>query len=105
MHLSELKKVARDHVPKIKGYYTMSKKQLVSILSTNVFTEDMIVEKKTLAELRIEAQEKKIPRLWKLKRAELVALLYPSSKQNHQNDNQGEKHDHPQQSECQNVGV
>ena len=96
MSLVELKQAAKVHTPKIKQYYIMSRVQLIQILKTKVFTQDMIISKKTIAELRKEAQERKLPNIWKLRRAELVELLYPSSKQDDQNYNDGKKHDGPQ---------
>ena len=108
MSLVELKHAAKNHTPKIKQYYVKSRAELIQILTMNQFTQDMIVAKKTLAELRKEAQERKLPGIWKLRRAELVELLYPSSsctQQNDKNDNHGEKHNNPEKSESENVRV
>lgn len=105
MSLVDLKHAAKNHSPKIKQYYIKSRAELIQILSMSEFTQDMIVAKKTLTELRKEAQDKKLPGIWKLRRAELVELLYPSSKQDNKNDDCGEKHDNPQKSESENVGV
>ena len=105
MSLVDLKHAAKNHTPKIKQYYIKSRAELIQILTMTEFTQDMIVSKKTLAELRKEAQERKLPGIWKLRRAELVELLYPSSKQDNENDNNGQKHDDPQESESDHVGV
>ena len=105
MSLVELKQEAKVHTPKIKQYYIMSRVQLIQILKTKVFSQDMIVSKKTIAELRKEAQQRKLPNIWKLRRAELVELLYPSSKQYNQDNNDGQKHDNPQKGKCNDVGV
>ena len=105
MSLVELKQAAKVHTPKIKQYYIMSRVQLIQILKTKVFSQDMIVSKKTIAELRKEAQERKLPNIWKLRRAELVELLYPSSKQYNQDNNDGQKHDNPQKGESKNVRI
>lgn len=108
MSLIELKHAAKNHVPKIKQYYVKSRAELIQILTLNQFTQDMIVAKKTLAELRKEAQERKLPGIWKLRRSELVELLYPSdlsTKKDNKNDNSGKEHNNPQQSESNNVGV
>jgi hypothetical protein len=99
MSLVDLKQAAKTHTPKIKQYYIKSRAELIQILSMNTFTQDMLVAKKSVAELRKEAQQRQIPGLWKLKRSELVELLYPSSKQNNQNNNGGKKHDNPQKGE------
>jgi hypothetical protein len=107
MSLIDLKHVAKNHTPKIKQYYIKSRAELIQILTMNEFTQDMIVAKKTLAELRKEAQERKLPGIWRLRRAELVELLYSntSTKKNDENHNSGKKHDDPQQGECEQVGV
>lgn len=99
MSLVELKQAAKNHSPKIKQYYIKSRAELIQILTMNEFTQDMIVAKKSLAELRKEAQHRQIPGLWKLRRSELVELLYPSTKQDNQNDNSGKKHNNPEKSE------
>jgi hypothetical protein len=41
------------------------------------FTPEMILAKKTISDLRAEARERKLPNFWKLRRAQLVELLYP----------------------------
>ncbi len=110
MSLQELKQVAKNHTPKIKQYYIKSRAELIQILTMKEFTQDMIVAKKTLAELRKEAQARKLPGIWKLRRVELVELLYPSNldpstKKNDQNNDSGKEHDDPQQSEGDEVGV
>ena len=105
MSLVELKQAAKSHTPKIKQYYIKSRTELIQILTMNEFTEDMIVAKKSVAELRKEAQERKIPGLWKLRRAELVEILYPSTKQDNEDDDSGKKHDNPEKSERQEVRV
>ena len=105
MSLIELKQEAKVHTPKIKQYYIMTRVQLIQILKTKNFSQDMIVAKKTIAELRKEAQERKLPNIWKLRRAELVELLYPSTKQDNQNNNDGQKHNNPQKGECKEIGI
>lgn len=69
------------------------------------FPEEMLLEKKTIAELRKEAQDRKLPNIWKLRRAELLELLHPSSKQDDKNDNDRQKHDDPEEREGEEVGV
>lgn len=105
MSLVDLKHAAKNHTPKIKQYYIKSRAELIQILTMGEFTQDMIVAKKTLAELRKEAQGRKLPGIWKLRRAELVELLYPGPKQNNKNDDGGKEHDDPQKSESEEVGV
>ena len=58
-----------------------------------------------MTELRKEAQERKIPGLWKLRRAELVEILYPSTKQDNEDDDGGKKHNNPEKRESQEVRV
>ena len=105
MSLVDLKHAAKNHVPKIKQYYIKSSAELIQILSMTEFTQDMIIAKKTLAELRKEAQLRKLPGIWKLRRAELVELLYSGSKQNDKNDDGGKKHDDPQEGESKEVRI
>ena len=108
MCLADLKQAAKNHEPKIKQYYIKSRAELIQILTMSEFTQDMIVAKKTLAELRKEAQERKLPGIWKLRRAELVELLYPSdsgSEQNNKNHNGGKEHNDPQKSKSEKVRV
>lgn len=99
MSLVELKQVAKNHTPKIKQYYIKTRLELIRILTMTEFTGDMINEKKTIAELRKEAQNRKLPGIWKMRRSELMDLLYPSAKQNNQDNNGGKEHDHPKESE------
>lgn len=105
MSLVELKQEAKNHKPKIKQYYIKSRAELIQILTMGEFTQDMIIQKKTLAELRKEAQDRKLPGIWKLRRAELVELLYLGSKQNNQNDDRGKEHNDPQKGEGEKIGV
>ena len=105
MSLIELKQQAKVHTPKIKQYYIMTRVQLIQILKTTVFPQEMIVSKKTIAELRKEAQERKLPNIWKLRRAELVELLYPSSKQDNQYDKNGKEHDCPQKGDSDKIRI
>jgi len=99
MSLVELKQAAKNHTPKIKQYYIKPRAELIQILMMGEFTGDMINEKKTIAQLRKEAQERKLPGIWKMRRAELMELLYPSTKQNNQNDDSRKEHDDPKESE------
>lgn len=95
MSLADLKKVARDHRPRIKKYYVMSKTELLSILTTPEFPETLKVEKMKLVELRAEAKKRNIPGTWKLRRAELFELLYASPHKNDKNDDHAQKHNDP----------
>lgn len=104
MSLVDLKQAAKNHTPKIKQYYIKSRAELIQIL-TNEFTPDMIIAKKTIAELRKEAQDRNLPGIWKMRRAELVELLYPGPKQNNKNYNGRKEHDYPQKGEGNEVGV
>ncbi len=99
MSLVDLKKAAKNHVPKIKQYYTKRRHELIQILTMKEFPEEFIIEKKKISELRKEATEKGYVNIWGLKRAELVELLYPSPNKNNKNDNHTEKHNHPKKSE------
>jgi len=105
MSLSELKQAAKNHSPKIKQYYIKSRLELIKILTMTEFTSEMINSKKTIAHLRIEAQERKLPNIWKLRRAELMELLYPSTKENNEDNNGRQKHDNPQEGNRNEVGI
>jgi hypothetical protein len=105
MSLVELKQAAKNNVPKIKQYYVKSRLELIKILSMKEFPVEMLISKKTISELRKEAQDRKLPNIWKLRRSELVELLYPSPEQNNQNNNSREKHDDPEKGEREEVGV
>ena len=101
MSLVELKKVARDHVPKIKSYYTMKRKALIEILSPKEFPERMKAEKMRVGELRNEAKSRGLKGFWKLDKDSLIEMLYPSSQQDNKNDDHAEEHDDPQASESE----
>ena len=77
MELPELKQIAKDHKPKIKHYYIMSRTQLIQVLMMDKLPEKMILEKKTLKVLQAEAKAKGIPKVWSFRRHELLELLYP----------------------------
>lgn len=95
MTLVDLKQAARDHVPKIKRYYIKSRKELIELLTMPTLPQSYIIEKKKITELRKEAKERGFGEVWKFKKAELIELLYPSTKQNNQNNNHTNKHDDP----------
>ncbi len=105
MSLIELKHVAKNHTPKIKQYYVKSRAELIQILTMSEFTEEMVVAKKRIAQLREEAKERKLTGFWKMRRAELVELLYPSTKQDNKNNNSRKEHDDPQKCESEEVRV
>jgi hypothetical protein len=79
MELPELKAIAKERKPKIKHYYIMSRAQLIQVLLMDKLPQKMILEKKTLKELQVEAKAKNIPKVWSLRRHELMEILYPQS--------------------------
>jgi hypothetical protein len=101
MSLVELKKVARDHIPKIKSYYTMKRKALIEILSLKEFPARMKAEKMRVGELRNEAKSRGLKGFWKLDKDTLIEMLYPSSQQDNKNDDHTKEHDDPQASESE----
>lgn len=106
MSLSELKVVARDHRPRIKQYYIKSKGELIQLLSAKQLPDTMRIEKMRIQELREEARHRGyVTNIWKMRRNDLVELLYPSAQENNQNNDHTQKHDSPQEGECKNVGV
>jgi hypothetical protein len=91
LSLPDLKVLARDRTPKIKNYYIMKKAQLIQYLLMSDLPEKMIIEKKTLKSLQEEAKTKGIPKVWKMRRAELLEILYPDLfKTDLKSDNQDE---------------
>jgi len=78
MELPQLKQIAKEHEPKIKHYYIMSRSQLIRILTMDKLPDRMILEKKTIKQLQAEAKAKNIPKVWSLRRHELLEILYPT---------------------------
>lgn len=99
MSLAELKLASKNHTPRIKQYYIKSRLELIKLLSMKEFPVEMVIAKKTIADLRKEAQARKLPNIWKLRRAELVELLYPSSEKDNQNNDDGKEHNNPEKGE------
>lgn len=97
MSLADLKIVARDHNPPIKQYYIKSRLELIKLLSMKELPQSFVLEKKTIAELRKEALEKGHKCIWKLKRSELMELVYPSSQKDNKDNDHTQKHDNPQE--------
>jgi hypothetical protein len=101
MSLAELKQIAKNHTPKIKQYYVKSKADLIKILTMTEFSEEMKIEKMRMAELREEAKKRGHTNFWKMRREQLVQLLYTSPQENNKNDDHTEEHNHPEESEGQ----
>ena len=106
MSLIELKKLAKEHTPKIKQYYIKSRVELIQLLSMKELPESYRIEKLTIAELRKEARERKLGvNIWNLRKKELLELLYPSTEKKDKNDENCEEHNDPKERECENIGV
>jgi hypothetical protein len=105
LSLVQLKKIAKEHIPKIKQYYVKSKAELIAILSMPEFTREMILDKMTISKLREEAENNGHMRVWSMRRDELVALLNTSPEKNDKDNDHTEKHDNPQESESEEVRV
>jgi hypothetical protein len=101
MSLAELKQVAKNHTPKIKQYYVKSKAELIKILSMTEFPEEMKIAKMRMADLREEAKKRGHTNFWKMRREQLVQLLYASPEKNDENDDHTEEHDNPQERESE----
>ena len=95
LSLVELKQLAKEHNPPIKYYYIKSRLELIQILSMKEFPEHMKIEKKTILQLRKEARERGYLNVWKMRRNELIGLLYPSTEENDKNDDHTKKHNNP----------
>jgi hypothetical protein len=110
MCLADLKEAAKNHRPKIKQYYIKKRHELIQLLTMNELPAEMVIAKRTLAELRKEAQDRELTGFWKLRRSELVELLYPElsrpgPQENNKDHHGGEKHNHPEKGEGKQVGV
>jgi len=105
MTLPELKQQAKNHVPKIKHYYIKTRLELIKILSMQTLPDTFRIEKLTIQELRKEAKDKNLPNIWKLRRSELIELLYPSPQQDNKNNDSGKEHDTPEKGEGKKVRV
>ena len=99
LSLVELKQLAKNHTPKIKQYYVKSKAELIAILSMTEFPEEMKIAKMRMADLREEAKKRGHSNFWKMRREQLVQLLYASPEKNDENDNHTEEHDDPEERE------
>jgi hypothetical protein len=111
LSLVELKQLAKINNPPIKYYYIKSRVELIQIL-TSEFTEEMKIEKLTIHQLRKEAREKGHLNVWKMRRPQLIELLYGSDsgsgsgpKENEKNDDHTKEHNNPKESESKDVGV
>jgi hypothetical protein len=105
LSLVELKYLAKIHNPPIKYYYIKSRLELIQILTMTEFPEEMKIEKKTIHQLRTEARDKGYLNVWKMRRPQLVELLYPSTNKDNKNDNHTKEHDNPKKSDGEEVGV
>lgn len=101
LSLVELKKLAKNHTPKIKQYYIKSKAELIAILNMEEFTNEMIIEKMNIDTLRAEVKKLGHTNIWKLRRDQLVALLATRPHKNDENDNHTQEHDHPEEGKCE----
>jgi hypothetical protein len=99
LSLVELKQLAKNHTPKIKQYYVKSKAELIAILSMKEFPEEMKIEKMRMADLREEAKKRGHTNFWKMRREQLVQLLYASPEKNNEDDDHTEEHDDPEERE------
>jgi hypothetical protein len=121
MKLSELKKVAKTRGG-IKGYYTMSKKELISFLEMPELPEWLVVTKMTVDSLRELAGERGLRGYWAYSKAELISTLFPNmqspstkspansvdsrtSEEHHQDDREADKHENPQGEHGEEIGI
>lgn len=105
LSLVELKQLAKTHSPSIKYYYIKSRLELIQILTMKEFPEQMKVDKMTIHQLRKEAREKGHLNVWKMRRPQLVDLLYPSTNQDNHNNDHTKKHNDPKAGECKEVRI
>jgi hypothetical protein len=105
MTLPELKEQAKNHVPKIKHYYIKTRLELIKLLTMDTLPDSFRIEKLTIQQLRDEARNKGLPNIWKLRRNELIDLLYPSPQKDDKDNYGGKKHDTPEEGEGEKVRV
>lgn len=106
MSLIELKKLAKEHTPKIKQYYIKSRVELIQILSMKELPESFRIEKLTIAELRKEAKARNLGvNIWNMRKKDLLELLYPSTQKEDKNNKNCQEHNDPQKGECEDVRV
>ena len=106
MSLIELKKLAKEHTPKIKQYYIKSRVELIQLLSMKELPESFRIEKLTLAELRKEAKTRNLGiNIWNMRKKDLLEVLYPSTQKENKDDENSKKHNNPEKSECKDVGI
>ena len=87
MSLAELKLVAKCHRPRIKKYYIKSKLELIQLLTSKELPDSMRIEKLRIQDLREEARSRGyVANIWRMRRADLVELLYPSAHEYYKND-------------------
>jgi hypothetical protein len=105
MSLIELKQIAKQR-RYIKRYYVKSKEELVAILSLPAPPPEMLLEKKTIRDLREEAKQRgmKGRGVWDMRRDDLLALLYPPNPlektpadKNQQDESNTYEHNDPQE--------
>jgi len=122
MKLSELKKIAKARGG-IKGYYTMSKKELISFLEMPELPEWLVVTKMTVDALRELAGKRGLRGYWAYSKAELISTLFPNlslsktadsnpgsvdgrtAEEHHENNGEAHKHEDPQDENRQKVGI
>jgi len=118
MKLSELKKVAKERGG-IKGYYTMSKKELISFLEMPELPEWLVVTKMTVDSLRELAGKRGLRGYWSYSKAELISTLFPNlnltpktdsktgsvdgrtAEEHNEDHGEADKHEHPQDQNCE----
>lgn len=105
MSIADLKKAAKDHRPRIKHYYIKTRLELIQLLSMKELPQSYVVEKMKISELRQQAKEKGFIGIWRLRKRELIDLLYPSAEKNDKNDDRGDKHHAPKEGEGKKIGV
>ena len=122
MKLSELKKVAKERGG-IKGYYTMSKKELISYLEMPQLPEWLVVTKMTVDTLRELAGQRRLRGYWGYSKAELIATLFPrvnlsgsadsktgsvdcrTAQEHHEDHREADKHENPQYEDSEKIGI
>ena len=122
MKLSELKKVAKERGG-IKGYYTMSKKELITYLEMPQLPEWLVVTKMTVDALRELAGQRRLRGYWGYSKAELISTLFPNvrlsgepdskvgsvdgrtAQEHHEDHREADKHEHPQNENREKIGV
>jgi hypothetical protein len=65
------------------------------------FPEEMKIAKMRMADLREEVKKRGHTNFWKMRREEIVKLLYANPEKNDENNDHTQEHNNPEEGECE----